>query len=300
MRAEDTQRQKQDNETLDNLPRVDASYRAGAVYELKSGLTDGTQANKLKEIEEWANRPSSGRNQAIYLMKGAFGTGKSTIAHEISKRLNSEGQLAASFFFLRDSPGFNSPNLVFSTIARQLALSQPLLRQHIVGATRSHMKYGVDKQSMESQVRDLIIEPLKLAPKDHLPIVIIIDGLDECSENNPTSRTRMLDLLINAVYEIPITLRILITTRPIRDIEEAFRSSHKRELILHDVARAEVDGDIKLYLRKAVVGSWGEALLESHPDAIAILTTMAEGLFIFARTAVRFLAEYPSIVVKEV
>lgn len=280
------------------MPHVDASYRASVVHDLRGGLTERTRVRILKEIEDWAKRSPDDKSQPIYFMKGAFGTGKSAIAHEVAERLDDECQLSASFFFIRDAPGLCSPDLFFSTIARQLAFSQPLLRQYIIDAARSFARRGVDKPSMESQIRELLVEPLKRAPDDCPPIVIIVDGFDECSEKDTDSRTQMLGLLLSAVLDIPTALRILISTRPIRDIEYAFQFSDKKEFILHDVARAEVDDDIRLYLQNALVGGWGAALLEDHPDAIAILTTMAEGLFVSAGTAVRFLAEYPSIVVK--
>lgn len=286
------QKRKDDDETLDKLSHIDASYLANVVHSVKGGLTEGTRVTILEDIEEWATRPPTDKDQPIFLMKGAFGTGKSAIAHEIAKRLDGERRLSASYFFLRGTD-LGSPDRFFSTIARQLAFSQPLLRSHIIKAARNFAKHGVDKASMESQAQELLVEPLKLAPKDHPPIVIVMDGLDECAENDLDSRSQMLTLLFDATRKIPITLRIVVATRPIPDIERSFQFSDKKELILHDVPRAAVDSDINVYLKNALSAEVQTILKEEHPGAIDDLTTMAEGHFIFATTAVKFITERP-------
>ncbi|KAJ7850901.1 hypothetical protein B0H14DRAFT_2240685, partial [Mycena olivaceomarginata] len=75
--------------------------------------------------------------QRLYIISGGAGLGKSSIAHQLCKLLDtpkSEPVLGASFFFVRGSGDLESTRLVFSSLAHQLALSQPFLSPHIIRA----------------------------------------------------------------------------------------------------------------------------------------------------------------------
>lgn len=285
-----------DMHTLDSLPHADVSYRS-ALNELKSGLLPGTRSDLLSEIDEWAKGEPSAHNFALYVLSGAAGTGKSTIVYEVARRLEQNGMLGASFFFVRGAEDLSTTHFVFSTIAYQLAQQQPVLMPHILEATRAFLKRG-NKQQMEFELDKLIIRPLKKVPASHHPVIVIIDAIDECTELAQDLIPKMLYLLARQAPEVPFPFRVLITSRPEYHIETAFESVEFRKgsnrFRLQDIPRVIVDHDIMQFLEDRVSKLRdGSELLHVRPDAIVELTKKAEGLFIYASTAINVLLRDP-------
>lgn len=220
----------------------------------------------------------------------------------MAKRLEKDDILGASFFFVRGAEGLSSTRLVYSTIAYQLAQHQPTLSKHIVTAARKHLTRGLT-QAPEFELDDLIVQPMRTVGSDHKPIVIIIDAVDECTESAQELVPRMLHLLMEAVHEIPFPLRILITTRPELHIQDAFQSEKytqdTRAFTLHDISRGIVDTDIFRYIQKCLESMrHGVELLKARATAIVDLTKRADGLFIFASTAISFLRQQSEDIIR--
>ncbi|OBZ65626.1 Vegetative incompatibility protein HET-E-1 [Grifola frondosa] len=296
------QDREHDGKILEALPHADASYRS-AGNASKSTYLEGTRTALLDELYSWATGMSTDlQDRPVYVLSGAAGTGKSTIAYEMARRLEEEGLLGASFFFLRGSEDRNSTRLVFSTLAYQLAQLQPILYPHIVGAAEDHLKRGVQQQ-MEFVIDELITGPLRKVSSTAKPSVIIIDAVDECTEAAQELVPRMLHLLLRCMLDLrdQFPLRVLITTRPELHIEQALESadfsSITKPFMLHDIPRVVVDKDIELYLEKRIheIPSHAE-LLSTHPETVSMLTKVAEGLFIYAKLAVDFLHSDPDCV----
>jgi hypothetical protein len=62
-----------------------------------------------------------GKTWPIYWLSGLAGIGKSTIAKTVADRAEGRGMLGASFFFSRGDEPLRNPQLVFPTLAFQLA-----------------------------------------------------------------------------------------------------------------------------------------------------------------------------------
>lgn len=130
--------------------------------------------------------------------------------------------------------------------------------------------------------------------------VIVIDALDECRDNEPASA--ILSLLARHIANIPL-IEFFVTGRPELPIRKGFRLPALQPLTeifdLHDVVKSSVDHDIELFLRtrleEAVKGRSDVDLPSPWPSIadIQTLTTKAGQLFIFAATAIAFIA--PSI-----
>ncbi|KAF7344916.1 AAA-16 domain-containing protein [Mycena venus] len=122
----------EDEKVLDAIPRAEAGYRC--VDELKSGFLDGTREELFAELDSWSTGEFP---KQVYFLSGGAGLGKSSIAHRLCTRLD-EPTLGASFFFGRGNIESTLP--FFSTLAYQLAISQPTLRPYIIHAAREHHK----------------------------------------------------------------------------------------------------------------------------------------------------------------
>jgi energy-coupling factor transporter ATP-binding protein EcfA2 len=80
----------------------------------------------VSETEDY-NHPS----RTILWLYGPAGSGKSAVAQSFCQRLQEQGRLGGSSFFKRGHPSRGNAKKLFPTIAYQLALLLPELRQLI-------------------------------------------------------------------------------------------------------------------------------------------------------------------------
>ena len=271
---------------IQRLPHAEASFDAAN----RDDYLEGTRVALLHDLQEWAE--STDKSSHVCVLSGAAGTGKSTVARELARRLSKKKQLGASFFFVRSAAGdAGTSRFVFSTIAFQLAASQDFKRC-IAEATLQYLNDNKGHH-LNGQLEKLILEPLKEIPASHSPVVIILDAVDECSESAPGDLIQMFTLL-KRLREIPFPFRVLITTRPEMPIEHAilaagFEPAAKR-FDMDSIAPEDVDADIRHFFTKRFQELYcGRKILSSRPDAIERLTTKAERLFIYAQTIVEAL-----------
>jgi len=138
------------------------------------GCLKGTWGAVLDEIEFWTRDFS---RSPIYWLNGLAGTGKSTIAQTIAERIFADGQLGGSFFCSRDYEDRRNLQLIFPTLAVQLARKYPEFRSAFVPLVESNP--GVAYESLYNQMDKLIVGPLV---ESGISTVIVIDALDECKE----------------------------------------------------------------------------------------------------------------------
>ncbi|PIL29477.1 hypothetical protein GSI_08419 [Ganoderma sinense ZZ0214-1] len=283
-----------DNKVLETLPHADAGYRA-STNELKSGFLEGTRSGLFAELEKWVGGELP--NKSICVLSGGAGTGKSTVASELAKRLDTRyGKLGASFFFARGVTDLDTTRVFFPTIAYQLAHSQwtkGTLRQPIIDAARVHLAQG-RTQAMEYEAPALLHGPLEFADKK-TPIFVVVDALDECTQEAFKLVPEMLRLLMASTDHGP--LRIFLTFRPDQLVEYNLQSSQWSNIIhtisidtFSDDSSRDVAVFIKVRLNKI---AHGPDLLRRRPEVADSLAARAQGLFIYARTAMDFLETYP-------
>ena len=231
----------------------------------------------------------------IVWMYGPAGAGKSSIAQAIAEWCRAcNNHLAGTFFFLKGRAGRQGSRL-FCTLAYQLALYVPGLREHINRAMR--IDPTLPNKDLDTQFRTLIIEPFQQlsTPPTDLPFVII-DGLDECQEFE--TQTRILKLIGEALQKYNLPLRFLIASRPETHIREIFDTS----LLNQRTRRIVLDGsfhpdrDIRIFLEDRFVEIAGR-----HQDLMAnvdtpwpstsvidFLVQKSSGQFIYAATVLKF------------
>jgi hypothetical protein len=174
----------------------------------------------------------------------------------------------------------------------QLACRYPLFRSHIVRIIKGDPTLA--HASLISQLENLLVDPLS---GKGISCVIIIDALDECIDDEPSSA--ILSVLGRFVKQLPM-VKFFITGRPEPRIRSGFRLPLLEPLtqifLLHEVESSSVDNDIRLYLtqRLTAIAKRRSDLDLSDPwpqdNEIEALTKKSSGLFIFASTLVRFVA----------
>lgn len=165
---------------------------------------EGTREEILREIRHWFEDEDQ---KCIFWLRGAAGTGKSTIARTVCRQLHEEGRLGASFFFSRGHGYQSEPTAIFTTLAVQLAERLQHLRPHIYHAIKENSDIG--QQSLSEQMNSLIIEPLQRftnIPGTRSVLAFVIDALDECTG----------DEYIRQIIELFSSVRSLGTTTKVR------------------------------------------------------------------------------------
>ena len=262
---------------------ADATFSAGNMDK----CLRGTRSDVLLQIEQWLLYEKEKR---VFWMNGPAGTGKSTIARTFAEICFFDGRLGASFFCSRDSQDRSNLQVIFPTLAFQLAQRYPEFRKPLARILRADPDAG--RGPLVSQLEKLIISPFKTT---QMSAFIIIDALDECKDKKPIST--LLSVLSRFIHEIP-NVKIFITSRPEPPIQEGFRleSLHPitATLKLLDADRSSVDEEIKLYLRTRLTEinrRKGHKILEGWPSPheIDILCEKAAGLFVYASKLVEFI-----------
>ncbi|KAG9027942.1 hypothetical protein FRB95_007045 [Tulasnella sp. JGI-2019a] len=290
--------------------RYNSSTRGGV-----SGCLEGTRVTILQTLRQWISSPAEARLQLFWL-KGQAGTGKSAIAHTISEDCATMGNLGASFFFSRDQADRADGLRVFTTIAYQLAYSISGVRARLVTALQENL--DATSSGLLTQLTKLIVEPLyEVASGAPSPIVIVLDALNECE--NASHAAEIVRHLASIASKLPdrCRLRILVTSRPEPNIEDAIRtmvsdmakfssvgqardksmgdlqsakaaSQMRLEVAsLDDIEPATAKHDTRLYLKHCL-----QYKKHIASDAeVERLVEIGQGLFIVASTAVRFIED---------
>jgi len=142
-------------------------------------------------------------------LNGMAGTGKSTIARTIAREYHDQGRLGASFFFSRGGGDLGTSDKIITTLAAQLATKSPIFKSHICNAISENSDIG--NLGLYDQWERLILQPLSRLKSGSfpLPLVFVIDALDECEGDDDIKL--LLTLLAKAKSLKSVQLRVLIT-----------------------------------------------------------------------------------------
>ena len=248
---------------------------------------DGTRIEILNEIIDWIENTDAATPR-IFWLYGQAGKGKSAIAHTIALQARNVGMLGSCFCFSRVRQHAQLHMKLFSTIARDLAERDLRLRPLLVEVTTKDHSLR-DTTDIARQWKKLILEPLsQLKGSPTGSVVVVIDALDESSGEH--TRATVLEVLAAYGAELPANIRILLTSRPLVDIEGALNASP------HIYARSLDAIDTELTMRDIYL--YVSTRLKSPRDTFSDenfqqLAAKSGGVFEWARLACDFI--YPRI-----
>jgi len=265
----------------------------------------GTREAIIQEILEWVKTWTP--TPSILWLRGPAGHGKTALEYTIAELCKKEGLLIASFFFSNRMSNCSDGTLLFSTLAAQLMRALPSTEHHIEKAIREDPH--IFEKTLETQMRVLIVEPIqRVASMARIlntltfglysyPTLIVIDGLDECSD--PGVQVEIVRIISDMVQNLNLPLRFLIASRPEPNICEAFEKLQSRlpgdsfsTLLLTEDALTR--RDIQIYFERKF-----EELRTRHsylpaewpsPDIILRLVDKASGQFIYATTVILYVS----------
>ena len=259
----------------------------GAAYQHgnRNGCLKGTREHILKEIEHWAKDFTK---PPILWLNGLAGTGKSTIAQTIAERLFADSHLGASFFCSRGYEDRSNLQLIFPTLAFQLAQKYPDFCALLIPLLQSNP--DVVYESLQDQMQKFLVKPLQSVD---ISTVIVIDALDECRDEDPESA--MLLVLGKSVSSIP-QVKFFITSRPEAHIVLGFRGPLLESLaevfVLHHVEPHIINNDIRHFFKHELSKlSQRRGTPEGWPTGKQLdsLCQRAAGFFVYAVATLNFL-----------
>ncbi|KAK1223961.1 hypothetical protein PQX77_013149 [Marasmius sp. AFHP31] len=286
---------------------IGASHTAEQQYD-RGACLPGTRRTVLGTIEEW--RSGKKRDRPICWLSGTAGVGKTAIAMTVAKNCHQDG-LVSSFFFFRTDPRRNNPSALMLTIAYGLTVVNISSCHDTINRRISRDPTILDAQ-IEEQLQELILQPLRqqkwwkraglrLVPHSRAqrrPNLVIIDGLDECSDEE--SQVRVLNAILSAFQSTPgFPLRFLICSRPESWIREVFDDplvcQFSKVIVLEDDLRS--DDDIMQYFQRkfeeiSTSPKYRDVQFSSpwpSKEVVVSLVFRASGQFIYAKTIIGFL-----------
>lgn len=253
---------------------------------------EGTREAILTDVVDWAC--DSDNPQSFLWLHGLAGAGKSSIATSTSMRLDKRGHLGATFFCQRDKPELRDPNCVLPTIASRLAVAFPAFGKAVADELRKDPDIGT--AAIPLQYESLFAAPIERlssasAAVPSLPLVIVIDALDECG--TPESRKLLLDSLLK-LCRLVTWFKVVITSRPEPDIGRVLKANQSCRPFLLDIDDDANFSDILLFTKARmteIVQSDGDLPPDWPGEArTQQLAERAGGLFIWAQTAALFIS----------
>ena len=246
----------------------------------------------------WIKDPQ--KKKRVLQLHGPASAGKSVISQTIAEICQEYGLLIASFFFSCNLQDRNTGKRLFITLAYQLALNTPALKDKIKKVIKSDP--AIITKSMEVQLKKLILQPLAeidFTPESALQCVIIIDGLDECL---PGKQQLDILLLIFYVLEQPsFPFCFIIASRSEPRIVDHLNSPqyHDESWSINLNSGRDAEEDIHIVLRSGFAKIHDNpihahsmtSILKPWPTELAIETIVARssGQFAYAMMALKFI-----------
>ncbi|KAJ7469911.1 hypothetical protein B0H11DRAFT_1386938 [Mycena galericulata] len=248
-----------------------------------------TRTKILDDLFSWATDEAFGTRSILWLY-GPAGAGKSAIMQTLSRRLQDAGRLGGSFFFKRGHRTRGNAQVLFATLAYQLAIHNRRLRSLISKTVEDDP--SVVARRMDDQFHELITRPCQLL-NDNLPHLLLIDGLDECEHQS--AQLEILRVVINATGSHSQRFKVLIASRRESYIREEFERPSYHGLYF-SVNVEQSFNDVWKYLHDEF-----SRIHHEHPTMRAVprpwpssqvmyeLVQRSSGHFIYAATVIRFI-----------
>ncbi|KAF5347993.1 hypothetical protein D9757_014686 [Collybiopsis confluens] len=240
---------------------------------------EGTRVQIIQDLCQWVLKPDG----CIAWIHGLAGSGKSAIAVSLAGKLrnmHSQVSLALTFHCVKGQETSHIFRLV-PTICYYLAQMLPVYGAALIDIFHRDISLHADSIPLEEQM-SLFLNPLNIIHQAQ-HIIIIVDGLDEWGQDKD-----QYDFLINLESHLRQIgwIRIIVTSRPEKEIERAMKKSQVVQSFNLTTSYNAYE-DVSIFFQKSLSQWMPLGISRAHIDA---LTHKAGGLFIWAATALRYIA----------
>jgi len=248
-----------------------------------AGCMAGTRVGVLNKFIAWIkDDPLS-----IFWLAGMAGTGKTSIAVSLCRILRNDPAilLGGGYFYSRSAGSIARTDVrrILPTLAAILASQSQEFAQALAAELEADRNLG--HKPVGDQIGPLLSRPLATLASSSRPVVLVIDALDECS--NERELADLLRLL--ADFDWDVRVKFILTSRPELHIRGTPISNpdHNTILQLHTISTEEVMADIRLYISGTLRNATLNAAWYTDHD-IELLVSLSGGLFIFASTVLKY------------
>lgn len=260
----------------------------------------GTREALLTRIKAWLN--SSERDHKMLWLYGPSGVGKSAVLQTVAEHCrDSISRLGAAVFFSRPYNA-NDPRRLFPTLARQLAVRYPAYKRLV--CQRLIDDPMVLEQDLSTQFEELIARPFSFSRvrqelKGKLPLLMVLDGLDECEGS--VAQVKILQLIGGYVDRTPNSpLLWMVSGRPEPHIQSFFSTiqsniiCRKEEMVLDNDGKNDVDLFLRDEFREMRLRHWDIFDPDEHwpsPVQMTVILQASSASFVFASILLRFVGD---------
>ena len=231
--------------SLEDVVAFDALLNAGERYPAPKCHPE-TRKAALEIVKSWIWNRERGF-KGIMWVSGAPGVGKSALLQTTCEELaGAHDPIHASFFFSRGQGARELAASLPPTIAYQFTITSIICRWYTWYLLRNDPT--ILREAFHSQFRKLVIAPASARSYVQYPMIVVIDGLDECI--NVQDRVALLELIFEATKAMSI--RFLIASRPEQEIEAFFKRPEVAQFVDHIILDEETfktSKDIRIFLR---------------------------------------------------
>ncbi len=214
-------------------------------------------------IKEWLDSDTSEQTCVVY---GGPGSGKSAFA---AQYVYHSSRVIASLFFEHGNNYFNSPETVLRELVFQLSCRIPSYRRLLISILNDDR--NIEKFNTKELFERLIATPLqKAVDGGHEKLAIIIDGLDECENDQQKSIIQ----LINSI-RFPSWLKVIVFSRPEPIITESLNAD-KEIRIDNEIEKNEED------IRSFIISKIRNNLNDLTNQEVDEIVSKTNGVFLYA------------------
>lgn len=257
-----------------------------------------TRANLRSRIVEWVS--SDSRHRKMLWVLGPAGVGKSALAQTLAEEYQETGCLGATFFFSRPHH-WDDPDTVIPTLAYQLAIRNSPYKSIIT--KRLAEDPMILEKNRRAQFKELITDPLQIlmvrsTSTSIEPVLIVLDGLDECKSREAqcefveliASHARLpnrFPLLWMICSRAEWHFKSMLSNADIQTVCQREELTVDDDEAQKDVVRVFRDGfdRIRQQYQDRLDSHWPS---EAH---VRQLAAAASGIFSFASTILRFVGD---------
>lgn len=205
------------------------------------------------------------------------------------------GRLAGSFFSSRGSEDLRDFSAIIPTIAYQLAQYHQSYKRIILEGLRSDFDIRDREASIQSKI---LLKPLAQAVLEPqgLPLLIVVDALDECHEFNGCEGGDAIPELIMKLQKLPYTIKILISGQPEKSLTRMFDQINTRApVIACRIEEFTVPKDMRMYYDDQLTQlGENQALHEDFLSDVSrdAVIERAGPLFVYVSLVIRCISDY--------
>jgi len=232
----------------------DAAARLGqAALDRFLGVTDDPEDDMM--IQESTKLPGScewiatkdfyqswkaSTDSSVLWIRGRPGVGKSVLSSHIISDLRRQDSDCCFFFFQAGDNVKSSANACLRSMARQMALRHPVIRERLSAIASDWKDNPIDKLDSHSVWRKIFLSGiLKVTPTR--PQFWVIDAMDECK-----GAAEMLAFLTRIQEHWPLS--ILVTSRDIMDVPQ-IGATTKNDVYSYTISEQDSLQDISILLQ---------------------------------------------------